>query len=386
MKAETASLAPGSMFGSYRIARLVGKGTFGSVYEAHKVPVEKRVALKLLDPKLVNHAEAVARFEREAYATATLEHPNIVTAFDVGNENGQRYLVMEFLDGETLDARITREGFLREETLAELFLPLLSALTLVHERGFVHRDLKPGNIFLESRPGGAIEPKLLDFGMVKPDPAQGHAMLTRKGALLGSPSYMSPEQAEAKAIDPRADVFSLGAILWECATGRRLFRGNSVVEILHRVCNEPVPSPRTVNPDVPPPLEALILGALERDKSQRFQTVREMGALLLACASPGIATRWSSEFSASSTPANLRHAAPTLVDAPPVALGTASEAATIPLDTTSAAPLSAPALPKDAEAATILKLPGVRLTVGQLAGVILAAGVVISLAVLLLAR
>ncbi len=333
-----ALLDPNAPFGPYKIVRLLGQGTFGSVYEALRLPVGKRVALKVLDPKLANRPEAIARFEREAYATASLDHPNIVTVFDVGEEQGCLYLKMEYLDGETLEGRLTREGALSPTDLAEIFLPLLSALAKVHEQGYVHRDLKPANVFLSHRVAGVVEPKLLDFGMVKPDEAHGHAALTRKGALLGSPAYMSPEQAEAKSVDQRSDLFSLGTILWECTTGQRLFAGNSLIELLNAVVNVPIAAPSKVRPSTPRELDGLILNALQRDPSRRFQTAREMARVMLSIAAPAVRDRWSAEFGGPTTvesPAGSLTVEPIArTESPDDAL----EAATTPLDTFASAP------------------------------------------------
>jgi serine/threonine protein kinase len=366
----TPSLAPNSPFGSYTIVRLLGKGTFGSVYEALRSPINKRVALKLLDPKLAHHPEAVVRFEREAYATASLEHANIVTVFEAGAVGDQRYLAMEYLDGETLDAVIAR-GPTPAAEIADTFLPLLSALAMVHGQGFIHRDLKPANIFLAQRAGG-VEPKLLDFGVVKPDTAHGNAALTRKGAILGSPAYMSPEQAEARAIDTRSDLFSLSAVLWELATGRRLFTGRNVLEILHAVANAPVAAPSSVAPGVPPALDALVLKGLQRDVGVRFQSAPEMARALMAVASPAARARWEAEFGAvraaegefhtqrEMPAASRRDAVPSPVapgdaemEAATVPLGTAVGGSTVPMDVVlpqppiqpAPAPAPAPSLP-----------------------------------------
>jgi len=392
MAPPTPSLAPNTPFGPYTIVRLLGKGTFGSVYEALRTPLGKRVALKLLDPKLAHHPEAIVRFEREAYAAASLEHANIVAVFEAGAVGDQRYLAMEYLEGETLDAVIAR-GPMPAAQIAETFLPLLSALALVHGQGYIHRDLKPANIFLAQRAGG-VEPKLLDFGVVKPDTAQGNAALTRKGALLGSPAYMSPEQAEARAIDTRSDLFSLGVVLWECAAGERLFTGRNVLEILHGVANGTVAAPSNIVADTPPALDALVLTALQRDVARRFQSAPEMARALLAVAAPSVQARWAAEFGPAVTPEGEFHtqrempaARKDLVVPAPITAGDAEqEAATVPLGTsvgTGTAPMVvAPVMLPVAPAAATLppaSPPEVRSNVWVIAATIVIVGSLLGL-------
>ncbi len=305
-----APIAAGTIFGGYQIVRVRGSGTFGCVYEALRLPLQRRVALKLLDARLSQHPEALARFEREAVTTAAFEHPHIVDVFDVGVVGEQHYLAMECLDGEPLSDRIGREGTLPLLDVADLFVPLISAIALVHDRGCVHRDLKPGNIFLAER-SGAIEPVLLDFGIVKAAQGVGDTRLTRKGALLGSPAYMSPEQARSQPIDARSDQFSLGVILWECLTGVRLFTGESVWQILSAVQKAEHRPIRELRPELPASVAEAVTRALSRDPADRFPSVRELGAALLPFASPSTHARWSQEFNAGATaPTSSTPAAP----------------------------------------------------------------------------
>lgn len=306
----------GTIFGGYQIVKVRGSGTFGCVYEALRLPLQRRVALKLLDPRLSQHPEALARFEREAVTTAALEHPNIVDVFDVGVVGEQHYLAMECLDGETLADRIAREAPLPLVEVVDVFVPLLSAIALVHDRGCVHRDLKPGNIFLAVR-HGAVEPVLLDFGIVKAAQGVGDTRLTRKGALLGSPAYMSPEQARSLPIDARSDQFSLGAILWECLTGKRLFTGTSVWQILAAVQKAEVSSLHEARPDLPLAAVDAVMRALAQDPSRRFNSARELGAALLPYASPSVRARWTPEFGGATSPGTPDTIADLDDDAPP---------------------------------------------------------------------
>ncbi len=306
----------GTIFGGYQIVKVRGSGTFGCVYEALRLPLQRRVALKLLDPRLSQHPEALARFEREAVTTAALEHPHIVDVFDVGVVGEQHYLAMECLDGETLADRIAREAPLPLVEVVDVFVPLLSAIALVHDRGCVHRDLKPGNIFLAVR-HGAVEPVLLDFGIVKAAQGVGDTRLTRKGALLGSPAYMSPEQARSLPIDARSDQFSLGAILWECLTGKRLFTGTSVWQILAAVQKAEVSSLHEARPDLPLAAVDAVMRALAQDPSRRFNSARELGAALLPYASPSVRARWTPEFGGATSPGTPDTIADLDDDAPP---------------------------------------------------------------------
>lgn len=306
----------GTIFGGYQIVKVRGSGTFGCVYEALRLPLQRRVALKLLDPRLSQHPEALARFEREAVTTAALEHPHIVDVFDVGVVGEQHYLAMECLDGETLADRIAREAPLPLVEVVDVFVPLLSAIALVHDRGCVHRDLKPGNIFLAVR-HGAVEPVLLDFGIVKAAQGVGDTRLTRKGALLGSPAYMSPEQARSLPIDARSDQFSLGAILWECLTGKRLFTGTSIWQILAAVQKAEVSSLHEARPDLPLAAVDAVMRALAQDPSRRFNSARELGAALLAYASPSVRARWTPEFGGATSPGTPDTIADLDDDAPP---------------------------------------------------------------------
>ena len=287
-------LPPGTAFGSYEIVRLVGRGAFGSVYEALKMPLRRRVALKVLLSSFVRDQNIVGRFLREAEAAASLRHPNIVETFDVDVVDGLPIIAMEFLEGETLKARLLRTRSLDVTTTADLLVPVLSAVARVHEQGIVHRDLKPENIFLENRLG-AVHPKVLDFGIAKADDSRNLSVM---GARLGSPLYMSPEQHGGAVVDLRTDLWALGAILFQCLTGQLPFPGSSLPQVYRAVTMDPTPSMRLLVPSIPPALEGAVRKALEKQPEQRWKSARELGAAVLPFASPMVQHAMHQDFSA----------------------------------------------------------------------------------------
>jgi serine/threonine-protein kinase len=295
-------LAPGAPFGGYEIVRGLGAGAFGEVYEALRLPLKKRVALKVLHPELVRHAEVAQRFRREAELVARVEHPHIVGVFDVGAHEGRPYIAMEFLDGESLADRLAREGRLPAAAAVDLLLAVMSAVATVHERGVVHRDLKPDNLFLARLGTGETQPKLLDFGIAK----VREAGLTLTGAVMGTPLYMSPEQAQgSKGVDAASDQWALGVILFECLTGRAPFAGESLIELLVAITSGPVPRLRAVDPSLPSGLDAAVARALERRAAERWPSVRAFGAALLPFASAGARERWSGFFAGEAAPVEV---------------------------------------------------------------------------------
>ncbi len=301
-------LEVGSIFGSYEIIRKLGEGGMGAVYEARRQGLEKRVALKVMTSS--DNVAATSRFIQEARIAASLEHPHVVDCFDVGAVDGRPFLALELLEGESLKDRLGR-GPLSVSEACDLFLPLCSAMAAAHDRGIVHRDLKPDNIFL-SRKLRAVVPKVLDFGIAKAQSVSGAPGMTQTASILGTPHYMSPEQAnDSKNVDGRSDQFSLGSILWECLTGRVLFEGATLVEVLMRVVTAPVPPPSSVMPSVPRPLDQVVLRLLSRVPAERFASARSLGAALLPFASEGERTRWSSEFNDVSQLSTLSAGTPT---------------------------------------------------------------------------
>src|SRR5262245_10953564 len=241
--------------GPYRILRVLGAGGMGVVYEAEEPALERRVALKVLLPALAASASARQRFLREARAAAKVEHERIVPIFQVGEERGLPYLAMPLLKGESLETRIRREGRLPMGEALRIGREVADALAAAHERGLIHRDIKPGNIWLE---GAAAMVKLLDFGLARSLETDS-APLTQQGSLVGTPAFMAPEQAAGLTVDARCDLFSLGCVLYQTTTGQLPFQGATAVLTLMAVMQrQPLP-PAFVRPDVPPALSDLIM-------------------------------------------------------------------------------------------------------------------------------
>jgi predicted Ser/Thr protein kinase len=270
----------GRTLGNYQIVEELGRGGMAVVYRAYQPSLNRYVALKVLPPQLAFDPQFVERFVREARAAAGLRHPNIVVVHDVGEQEGLYYIVMEYLEGRTLKEVIEQEGRLPPARVAHILEQVANALDYAHERGFIHRDVKPANIFV----GEHDQVTLTDFGIAKA--ASEAEQLTRTGMLVGTPEYMSPEQAEGGVVDYRTDLYALGIVLYQMLTGRVPFKGKTPHSTLYAVVNQPPPPPRQINPALPPAVEAVVLRALAKQPDQRFQRGAEMaGALQAALAS-----------------------------------------------------------------------------------------------------
>jgi eukaryotic-like serine/threonine-protein kinase len=270
------NLDPGARLGPYEIVSKLGDGGMGVVYRGVDTRLGREVAIKVLAATTASLPEALARFEREGRAIASLNHPNICTLFDVGTANGHPYLVMELLEGSTLHQALT-QGPLPIDAVVNYGIELADALRAAHTRGIIHRDLKPANVFLTTQ--DTI--KILDFGLAKADGGRQDetrmdAGLTGPGATLGTVAYMSPEQLRGGALDVRTDLFSLGLVLYEMATGQRAFGGQTGAEVSGAILHAEPARPHSLRRELPEKLEEIILKALEKDRDLRYQSAADL--------------------------------------------------------------------------------------------------------------
>jgi len=263
----------GKTIGRYRIVEHLGRGGMAEVYKAYQPSLDRYVAIKLMHTFLADEKEFLARFEREAKVVATLRHPNIVQVYDFDVENGVYYMVMEFIEGGTLKARMqaleTKSEWVSLDDAVRIILATGSALKYAHDRGMVHRDVKPANVMITTD-GQVI---LTDFGIAKIVSASN---LTASGAMVGTPSYMAPEQGMGQPGDERSDIYSLGVMLYQLLLGRLPYDADTPLAVVLKHINEPLPMPKLIKPDLPTDLERVILKSLAKDPNDRYQKVGEM--------------------------------------------------------------------------------------------------------------
>ena len=261
----------------YELEELVGHGGMSSVYRAHDSLLERYVALKVLHEQYSEDEDFVERFKREARSVAQLQHPNIVTVIDRGEEDGRQYIVFEFIDGENLKELVVRKGRLAVHDALEIALEVAQGLAFAHDHGLVHRDVKPQNVLLN----GDGRAKVTDFGIARSlDVEQG---VTQTGTVLGTSNYIAPEQASGKHVDQHSDVYSLGVVLYEMLTGQLPFPGESFVAVALKHVNEPPPSVLDVRGDIPIRVAEAVDRALEKEPERRFPTMDAFAAELDAC-------------------------------------------------------------------------------------------------------
>ncbi len=282
--------------GQYRLLRLLGAGGMGQVYLAEHQLLKRPCAIKVIRPGQSADPQAIARFEREVQTTATLTHQNTIEIYDYGHtDDGTFYYVMEYLPGLSMADLVARHGPLPPERVIYLLRQACDALREAHSAGLIHRDIKPGNIFVAERGGVYDVVKLLDFGLAKESDNSSGKQITQEGTVAGSPMFMSPEQALGQPSDARGDIYSLGAVAYYLLTGHPPFQGNTAMELIVAHARDPVAPPRQLRPEVPADLERHVLRCLEKEPEQRFQSALSLDEALAACES---ASRWSPRLAA----------------------------------------------------------------------------------------
>src|SRR6202049_1880957 len=276
------AILPGLRLGPYEVLSAIGAGGMGEVYRAKNTRLDRTVAIKVLPAHLADSSELRERFEREARTIASLNHPHICTLHDIGHQDGTDYLVMEYVEGETLEQRL-RKGPLPLEQALQYAIEIADALDKAHRKGVTHRDLKPGNIMLTK--SGT---KLLDFGLAKLTqevapaanplsqlPTATHA-ITAQGTILGTLQYMAPEQLEGREVDARTDIFAFGVVVYEMATGKRAFEGKSQASVIAKILEIDPPPISSLQPMTPPALDRVVKRCLAKEPDDRWQTDRDM--------------------------------------------------------------------------------------------------------------
>jgi serine/threonine-protein kinase len=265
---------------AYQIVRLVGEGGMGRVYEARHLRLkDRRFAIKVLHPDLARDPEIVARFQREAESASSIGHPNVIDVYDVHKtHDGVPYIVGEFLEGREFGGQLEQSGHVDAPTAVHVARQVCRALSAAHKRGIVHRDMKPENVFLVEH-DGVVTVKVIDFGISKVGQA-GKTNLTKTGMIMGTPSYMSPEQARGDKVDHRADVYAVGAMIYHALTGKKPFDSDDPASTLSLVLTEEPERPRKLNADIPEGLELVVQRAMAKDASDRYATMADLDAAL----------------------------------------------------------------------------------------------------------
>ena len=283
-RAVREALVGKSIAGRYVLRALVGHGGMGAVYEAEHLGLGKRVAIKFIDQEFATDERIVARFAREARAMSAIESAHIVTVLDAGSEDGRPFLVMELLRGEDLGQRLRRTSRVPIPEAMHIIAQVLKGLAKAHAAGIVHRDLKPDNVFLTKSDTDPLFAKIVDFGVSKierPRDKTSPLALTGRGTVLGTPFYMCPEQAQAMPdVDARADIYSVGAILFECLSGRPPHTGETYEQVILSICMREAPDLRAIEPSISPEIASFVRRALSRDRADRFPTAERMLAAL----------------------------------------------------------------------------------------------------------
>ena len=273
--APASEVERGGRMGHYQLLRRLGSGGMGSVYEAEDTLLHRKVAIKVMRDNLPEESDARERFLREARAAAAVAHDHVVTVFQVGEENGTPYIAMQLLHGQTLEDRLERNPVVSLKETVRVGREIAEGLAAAHDKGLIHRDVKPSNVWLEAETGRV---KIVDFGLARATAEARH--LTQSGMIVGTPAYMSPEQARGEELDARSDLFSLGCILYQMTTGERAFDGPTVVSILRSLELDTPAAVKVKKPDVPPALSNLIGDLLAKDRSARPASAREVARRL----------------------------------------------------------------------------------------------------------
>ena len=269
-------LSAGAEIGGYRIEAMVGRGGMGVVYRAVDLALDRRVAIKLISAENAQEPGFRERFKRESRLAASIRHPNVITVFRAGEEDGQLFIAMDYIEGTDLKALITSRGRLDPELAARIVVQVAAALDAAHAKGLVHRDVKPANVLIE----GAERAYLTDFGLTKE--VASESGVTGTGVVLGTIDYMAPEQVAGDKLDARADIYSLGCVLWEALTGQVPYLRESAVAKMYAHASEPPPPLTATAPDVPHELEAVLIRAMAKKREQRYLAAGDLGRAAVA--------------------------------------------------------------------------------------------------------